>query len=260
MLYREPVTISFPQELYNDKRLSWTDRIAWTIIVKLYNKNPETINSEIQEQLELTTIRRVQQIKSKLASFGYLAKIGEGKGAKYLPIDPAAQINEKLTSFRKASTQGFKNIPESELLLLQARYPLDKILYVMEVLEFTYRKSEKKSIGKPLFMLKRCLKMGVTPDGDFVRDFWHAELEKREKVQAAIKASSEKEQAEKAVRIGGMDIFKHYMDSITSQERDSLRNRAIHRIKENGGLHKFGQELQISLAMKALFEEGQANA
>lgn len=259
MLYREPVTLSFPQELYNDNRLSWTDRIAWVLIVKLYSKNADTLNTEIEKELALSP-RRLREIKSKLASFGYLAKIGEGKGAKYLPIDPASKINEKLTSFRRASTQGFKSVPESELLLLQSRCSLDKILYTMEVLEWTYRKSEKKSIGKPLFLLKRCLKLGVTPDADFKRGFWHGENEKRDAVITAKAAIEKKELDTRSERIGGMENFRNYLDGITEQERDALRSRAIHRIKANGGLHKIGQEMQINIAMKAIFEEAQSNA
>ncbi len=69
-------------------------------------------------------------------------------------------ILEKIKQFLRVSTV-FKSIGALELLTVHADPA--KTLYVMEVYEWTYRKS-KKTVDKPLFLLRKGLKAGVTPD------------------------------------------------------------------------------------------------
>ncbi len=253
MSYNEPLII--PDQVARDKRLTWTEKAAFAIMARLQKERPEVFNREIFEFLDVT-YRELAYIKSHLSRCGYLTKVVNTRGQiKYVMMDPALSVLEKIKQFLRLSTV-FQHITALELLTLHPDPA--RVLYVMEVYEFTYRKS-KKAVDKPLFLLKKGLKSGVTPDKGFTRDWWLIEQNQAAENAAAKVEREKREASEREREKKEQEAFDKYLDTLTHKEADVLREQAIQRLKANGGIPKHGAQTMIRIEMRKIWE-GAKNA
>lgn len=233
MLYREPFMLAIPRDLWDDQELSMLHKVAFALMTKHTGKNEVTNNGTLAEQLGIK-YSRLKEIKQDLAAKGHLVKVTEQNQTRYVTADNAALAWDRLKLFRKYSKEGFDRITDEQITILQAKHTTDKILYTLEVLEHTYRKSNKKQPDKPFHLLRSCLSKNLTPDSDFKRGFWEHDAQKA----AAVKAAKVKnEQAEKKraeeQRGASMEILQ-FMDRLTEGQRKAAKDLAHRRLVERG--------------------------
>lgn len=251
-MYLEPIII--PYQLAIDHRVSSTAKLVFAFMSKFHRERQEVFNRDISEILGIERAMLIR-IKTDLAKYHYLTKVTDSRGnIKYVLLDPTINVLEKIKQFLKVSTV-FRSITALELLTLHPDPA--KVLYVMEVYEFTYARSGKK-VEKPLFLLKRGLREGtkVTPDKGFVRDWWMIEQQRagESAAQQRERLKKEAEEREKAAR--EQKAFDKYLDSLGKKQTEALREHAIGKLKSNGGVPRIGANMVIKIEMLKIWREG----
>ncbi len=249
-MYQEPLII--PMQLALDMRISAMAKFVFAFMAKYQREKLEVFNRDICQILEID-LRHLKRLKAELAKFGYLSKLTDSRGGiKYVLLDPAQNTFEKLKKFLAAS-KIFGSITARDLLTMHP--DPDKTLYTMEVLEYTYRKSDK-TVEHPERLLRSRLKTGVKPERGFIRDWWLIEQQRIGESAAEHRERLKKEAEERERQLQEEKAFEKYLASLTKKQLEVFKDHAIAKLKANGGIPKIGGEMTIKLEMKKIWREG----
>lgn len=247
MLYREPYII--PADLFENGSVTPTAKLIWGFISK-FDKKGELFNKKLAAFLGISP-RALIKFKRHLASHGYLEKHTENGQIRYLPLNPALKTQKRIELFLKI-TKFFKNIPPNDLLSM-LNEDASRLLFTLEVLEWTYSKSEKP-IKYPERLLKTTFKMGVTPDSDYAPGFWEREIDRK----AALKASKEVKKAEKQAEKEDLKIremYEEWLNHATEAEIKKLRELAERSLNGDAPKDDSLRELAVKIKMEEIWEE-----
>ncbi len=242
--------ISIPLDVCNDERLSDAAILLYGRLQRLIEKKDGTINISLKllsEDVRKST-EQIKRLIKQLISSGYLRKQKTSFGAanSYALVDPLEGVNQDL-----AECMQFSNIFSAIKMqaLLVKYHDKKKLLFVLEALEWQYRKNNRP-VPKPLGLLHTAMTKGFTPDDDFVPGWWKAVAEKERKDKEAVKLRKKKE-AEGKSEAAKME---RWFESLSKSEAKERREAAMDALRKNGGLPKFGTEIVIKHKMYELFE------
>lgn len=247
MIYKEPYII--PAELFENSQVIASAKILWGYMTKFQKSKKDAVNKELAQLLGVTN-RGLIKIKAHLAEHGYLEKRIEKGQIRYLPIDPALKAQKRIESFMQTS-HFFRNIPANQLLLM-LNQDADRLMYTLEVLEWTYLKAPAPPIY-PDRLIRKTFKTGVTPPPDFKPGFWERELQKKAALKASNQVKSQKKEAEKAER--GRDLkFAEWLSQAKKPEIKKLTDAA--RARMNGDYQEgpLG-DLALKIKMQEIWED-----
>ncbi len=239
--YREPFVLVLPQQLLEDGRLNFVDKALWAFMAQKKALRDPTIN-ELAAFFCVTT-RYIKKIRTKLSRLGYLRPYTDRHGVtSYVLMDPALSL---FTSLRRLLSVGkvFRGIPAEDLLDLCG--DPDKLLYVMEVFEFSYC-SSKRQVEKPLALLRKGLRSGVTPDKGFTRGWWMRSAEALERdIQAKRQAAAEQDAASAQAEANEKRIaaLTERYNALPAEEQQRLRSRALDNLVAQGLNPEFSNPL-----------------
>ena len=244
MLYKEPYTI--PAALYENPEVTPTAKLIWGYITKFHKKG-DFFNKDLAAYLGITP-RALIQFKKQLATHGYLEKVIEKGQIRYVPIDPVLKTQKKLELFMTV-TKFFKNLPSSLLLELLNDDP-EKLLYTLEVLEWTYLGHEPPRYADRLLI--KAFKKGVEPGSGFKPGFWEENI----RSSALLKARNQAKITE-SEDLKRQKQYENWLKTAKKKDIKALQKLADTRI--NGTLpdNSF-RRLAVQIKMQEIWEEQNA--
>jgi hypothetical protein len=240
-----------PLDVRNDKRLSDAAILLYGDLSRLIEKKDGSANISIKTLCEVTRKedRRCRILINELAAFGYLRKSKTAFGAanSYQLIDPLEGIYQDLSAFLEFSHY-FSSLKMQSLL---SKYQdVKKLLYIIEALEWQYRKSNR-TVDNPAGLIAKVMKQkAFTAEDDFVPGWWKKIAEKERRDKEAAKMRKKKEALEKS-EAAKMD---RWYESLSPRERKERLETAVEALRRNGGLPKFGAEISIRHKMYELYQ------
>ncbi|MDA8171055.1 MAG: hypothetical protein M0Z48_04405 [Nitrospiraceae bacterium] len=248
MDYKEPYII--PAELFENPRLFPAAKILWAFIAKSQKKKEERVNKEFASFLNISRATLIR-LKAHLAAHGYLEKRVSKGQIRYLPIDPVLKAQRKIELFMTV-TRFFKEIPSSLLLSLLNEDP-EKLLFVLEVLEWTYRKASDPP-RYPDRLLKKAYHRGVNPDPDYNPGFWELEIRHSELLKARIEIKKQADQS-RAEDLKTHFKFSIWLESASVADIMALRKLAIEKLNGGAPKEEFLREPLIKIEMSKIWED-----
>lgn len=233
-----------PLDVMKDKNLSDATKLLYGELKRLEFKGEGKVSISINDLEKALNKSKSQiiRITNQLLRAGWLQKKKTSYGGtnQYTLIDPAEIVYQDLIAFMSI-TQIFKSINLQSLL---KKYNTHKLLNVLEVFEYTYRKSNKP-INDPLKLISYGMTKAVVPDEGFKPGWWKKRIEVIEKQKQEIKKDRiEAEQIKKE-----NEDFKQWLKALSEDEYKDLRKRAIDNLKSNGGIPAIGAEITIKNKM-----------
>lgn len=246
MDYKEPYII--PAELFENPNLFPSAKILWAFIARFKKRKDDLNNSELGKLLS-SNRRTIIRLKAQLAAHGYLEKVIEKGQIRYVPIDPVLKAQKKLELFMTV-TKFFKNLPPS-LLLSLLNEDSEKLLYTLEVLEWTYLAQPEPPRYADRLLIK-AFKKGVEPASSFKPGFWEADIRQstllRARKQAEITESEDLKRQKQ---------YQEWRKTASKKDLKALQKLADSRI--NGTLPDDSfRRLAVEVKMQEIWEDQNA--